>query len=67
MSTETVYLRFHGPTGNYRGSYDLTFLKNWSAHIDEWLKSGKTVYVYFNNTMGDAFKNLQTLNKYLSP
>jgi uncharacterized protein YecE (DUF72 family) len=66
MSTETVYLRFHGPTGNYRGSYDSTFLKNWSAHIDEWLNSGKTVYVYFNNTMGDAFKNLQTLNMYLS-
>jgi uncharacterized protein YecE (DUF72 family) len=28
------------------------------------LNEGKAVYVYFNNTIGDAVKNLQTLNNF---
>jgi len=60
-----VYLRFHGPSGDYGGSYNQDFLYEYAGYIDEWLRVGKTVYVYFNNTMGDAFNNLQTLNKYV--
>lgn len=59
-----VYLRFHGPSGNYRDSYSESFLAEYATYITEWLNEGKTVYAYFNNTMGDAVKNLQTLNKY---
>jgi uncharacterized protein YecE (DUF72 family) len=33
--------------------------------IHEWLEEGKTVYVYFNNTMGDAIQNLITLNTFV--
>ncbi|HMK02685.1 MAG TPA: DUF72 domain-containing protein [Ferruginibacter sp.] len=58
-----VYVRFHGPTGNYRGGYDESFLSEYATYVNEWLEEGKKVYVYFNNTMGDAFKNLRTLNK----
>ncbi len=57
-----IYLRFHGPTGNYRDSYTDSFLTEYSIYIKKWLAEDKAVYVYFNNTMGDAFKNLQTLN-----
>lgn len=57
-----LYFRFHGPTGNYRESYSEDFLKEHGALIHEWIEEGKTVYVYFNNTMGDAFNNLKTLN-----
>jgi uncharacterized protein YecE (DUF72 family) len=57
-----MYLRFHGPGGRYRGSYTDEFLKEHAAHINKWIRKGKTVYVYFNNTMGDAVGNLQTLN-----
>ena len=57
------YLRFHGPGGRYRGSYTDEFLKGYADHIKAWIKKGKTVYVYFNNTMGDAVGNLQTLNR----
>ncbi len=60
--TDFIYVRFHGPTGNYRESYSDDFLSEYSTYIQEWLSEGKTVYAYFNNTMGDAFKNLQTLN-----
>lgn len=60
-----VYLRFHGPGGNYRGSYTDDFLYEYSQYIRSWLEDGKTVYTYFNNTMGDAVKNLMTLNEFV--
>lgn len=60
--SDTVYLRFHGPSGNYRGSYTEDILQEYSSYIREWQEDGKTVYVYFNNTMGEAVQNLITLN-----
>lgn len=60
-----VYLRFHGPGGNYRGSYSDDFLYEYAQYIKSWLEDGKTVYAYFNNTMGDAVNNLITLNKFV--
>ena len=60
-----VYLRFHGPGGNYKGSYDQGLLFEYAGYISEWLNDGKTVYVYFNNTMGAALENLRTLEKFL--
>jgi uncharacterized protein YecE (DUF72 family) len=65
-SDEFIYVRFHGPTGNYRGSYPGYFLKEYATYILEWLAEGKKVYVYFNNTAGDAFLNLRTLQEYLT-
>jgi uncharacterized protein YecE (DUF72 family) len=64
-SVDHVYLRFHGPNGGYRGSYTDDFLYEYAQYIKEWSSDGKTVYVYFNNTMGEAVKNLMTLNKYI--
>ena len=65
QSTNFVYLRFHGPQGGYRGSYQDDFLSEYSYYIKDWMEEGKTVYVYFNNTMGDAMNNLLTLNNYV--
>jgi uncharacterized protein YecE (DUF72 family) len=62
-TSSVTYVRFHGPTGNYRGSYTDDFLREYAEYIQEWLKHGKTVYVYFNNTAGQAFDNLTTLNR----
>jgi len=64
--SEIVYLRFHGPGGRYRGSYEDDFLHEYAGFINSWKEEGKIVYVYFNNTMGDAVKNLLTLNNYLN-
>lgn len=61
--SDFIYLRFHGPTGNYRESYSEDFLREYATLIDEWTEEGKTIYAYFNNTMGDAFNNLETLNR----
>ncbi|WP_207496985.1 DUF72 domain-containing protein [Aridibaculum aurantiacum] len=56
-STSFCYFRFHGPTGDYRGSYSTTFLQGQAKKIAALLAEGKDVYVYFNNTMGNAFEN----------
>lgn len=60
-SSPTMYLRFHGPTGDYRGGYTPETLQIHAHQIDTWLSRGKDVYVYFNNTLGDAFNNAQYL------
>lgn len=64
--TDFIYLRFHGPNGNYRGSYEDDFLQEYSSYIREWLAEGKEVFTYFNNTMGDAIQNLKLLSEYVN-
>ena len=56
-----VYLRFHGPTGNYRESYSDRILDEKSEMINAFLQTGKDVYAYFNNTAGNAFENARYL------
>lgn len=56
-----VYLRFHGPQGNYRESYERDFLHDQAEQIHDYLHEGKDVYAYFNNTMGAAFASAQDL------
>jgi uncharacterized protein YecE (DUF72 family) len=60
-----IYLRFHGPEPRYRGDYSDEFLKQYAAYIKTWISEKKTVYAYFNNTVGAAVENLQTLNRYV--
>ncbi len=61
-----MYLRFHGPGGNYRGSYEHDVLAEYASYITEWLNEGKKVFVYFNNTMGEAHANLNMLRQFVS-
>lgn len=63
--TGTVYLRLHGPTGNYRGSYTSEELGEKNALIRNWVQQGRDVFVYFNNTAGAAFENAQSLRRML--
>lgn len=61
-----VYLRFHGPTGDYRGCYTDEYLQLQAQQIATWRQEGKDVFAYFNNTIGDAFNNVVTLNRMVS-
>ncbi|HYG01982.1 MAG TPA: DUF72 domain-containing protein [Chryseosolibacter sp.] len=61
--SNSVYIRFHGPTGNYRGGYSDEFLSEYATYIRDWINEGKEVYTYFNNTAGDAYNNLVSLNR----
>ena len=56
-----VYLRYHGPQGDYRGGYSQERLKQDVASIKKWLSEGKEVYVYFNNTIGNALPDARYL------
>lgn len=62
-NADFIYIRYHGPTGNYRGSYSNEFLEEEWKKISGWLKKGKDVYAYFNNTIGEAFENAITLKR----
>ena len=61
-----VYLRFHGPKGDYRGSYEDSVLRSKAGEIRQWLKQGKDVYAYFNNTAGSAYENAFFLKSMLA-
>lgn len=54
-----VYVRRHGPEGDYRGSYPDRTIDADAENIARWQSDGRTVFVYFNNDMegcavGDA-------------
>ncbi|MEO7988935.1 MAG: DUF72 domain-containing protein [Chryseolinea sp.] len=60
LAGDPVYVRFHGPEGDYKGGYSEAILESYALMIKDWLLH-KDVYVYFNNTIGNAFKNAQFL------
>lgn len=58
-----VYVRYHGPVGDYKGSYPDERLSRDSDKVIAWLNQGKEVYAYFNNTIGDALNNTDRLKE----
>ncbi|WP_229837761.1 DUF72 domain-containing protein [Cellvibrio zantedeschiae] len=60
-----LYLRFHGPSGQYTGSYSNQFVDEYAEFIKKWRSQGKLIYVYFNNTIGSALQNAQRLQHQL--
>jgi uncharacterized protein YecE (DUF72 family) len=44
-----VYVRFHGTSGQYHGSYDRRTLNRWAHRLAEQLQDGRHVFAYFNN------------------
>lgn len=65
LDADFVYLRFHGPRGDYKGNYDPGVLYEYAGYVVDWIRSGKTVYTYFNNTIGDALGNALALRKFV--
>jgi uncharacterized protein YecE (DUF72 family) len=57
-----VYVRFHGATGKYGGSYSDERLRSWAGWLNEQRGAGCDVYAYFNNDVGGhAPRNALTL------
>jgi len=44
-----VYVRGHGPSGRYRGSYSGTTLRRWADAVLAWRAQRREVFVYFDN------------------
>ncbi|KAI6661191.1 hypothetical protein LOD99_10170 [Oopsacas minuta] len=45
-----VYLRYHGTTGQYEGCYGPEFLVGLVKEIENYIREGKKIFIYFNNT-----------------
>ncbi|HEX6913638.1 MAG TPA: DUF72 domain-containing protein [Chitinophagaceae bacterium] len=68
VTADWVYLRLHGPTRNkYQGSYDFATLTRWAGNARDWMRSGKDVYIYFDNDdSGYAAFNAQVIEMMLN-
>ena len=53
-TADFVYLRGHGPTGQYKDRYPTKTLKRWDDLIRSWRRSRRTVYCYFDNDQKTA-------------
>jgi uncharacterized protein YecE (DUF72 family) len=50
ITASFTYVRLHGPgEGKYEGSYTESQLQRWAHHVNEWRKTLKAVYIYFDN------------------
>lgn len=59
-----AYVRFHGPSRAYEGSYPDKDLAAWTQRVRGFLASGRPVYLYFNNDAhGYAVQNAQRLRE----
>jgi uncharacterized protein YecE (DUF72 family) len=57
-----VYIRFHGTSGHYAGSYGRPALKAWARRLAEWARDERPVFAYFNNDPNAvATENARTL------
>ncbi len=54
VTARHVYVRGHGPTGEYRDNYPDKTLRRWARAIAEWKRQRRTVYVYFDNDQKSA-------------
>ncbi|MDB5192665.1 MAG: hypothetical protein JWQ96_2228 [Segetibacter sp.] len=61
QGADFIYYRFHGPKGDYRGSYSNEIFEEQAERMRGFLSDGKDVYAYFNNTMGSAYDNAMSL------
>ena len=52
-TADFIYLRGHGPGGDYHGRYGEAALKEWAGAIDCW-RADKYVFVYFDNDIRSA-------------
>jgi uncharacterized protein YecE (DUF72 family) len=49
VTSDLVYLRFHGPGRLYASRYDDATLREWAARVRDWRRQGLDVLAYFNN------------------
>jgi uncharacterized protein YecE (DUF72 family) len=54
VTAKHVYIRGHGPTGQYKDQYPLKTLRDWAAKIRHWRRRKIDVYCYFDNDQKSA-------------
>ncbi len=65
ITADFAYVRLHGPAaGKYQGSYSNAQLREWARRIEQWGKTLKAIYIYFDNDQaGYAAQNALTLRQ----
>ena len=67
VTSNIIYIRFHGTTSRYSGSYTKSQLQNWAKWFKEQSKNASGIYIYFNNDAhGHAIKNALQLKEIIS-
>jgi len=54
VTASHVYIRGHGPTGEYKDRYPKKTLDSWAASIAKWRRKGLNVYCYLDNDQKSA-------------
>jgi uncharacterized protein YecE (DUF72 family) len=54
VTADHVYVRGHGPTGQYKDRYPLKTMRQWAATIAKWRRRRLAVYCYFDNDQKSA-------------
>lgn len=54
VTADWIYIRNHGPSGRYFGSYGDAALVGWVADIARWAGEGKDVWCFFDNDVKSA-------------
>jgi uncharacterized protein YecE (DUF72 family) len=49
-----VYVRGHGPSGRYHGSYADEALADWAARLAAWRAEGREAWCFFDNDVKSA-------------
>lgn len=66
VTSDSIYIRFHGFDSTYGGDYPQTHLQEWAKWIRAQLLENRSVYAYFNNDIGGyAVKNCMSLRSML--
>ncbi len=67
VTADFVYLRGHGPSGHYHGTYPDAELGGWAGHIRSWRRRRREVFVYFDNDQKSAApKDAERLGAFFS-
>jgi uncharacterized protein YecE (DUF72 family) len=54
VTAQLVYVRGHGPRGDYRDRYPAATLRAWARDIRKWRREGREVYCFFDNDQKSA-------------
>ena len=67
ITADIIYIRFHGTTERYSGSYPKSVLQDWSKWLRERAKEARSIYIYFNNDAhAHAIKNAIQLKELIN-
>lgn len=67
VTSDIIYIRFHGTADRYSGSYPKSQLQDWVKWLKEKAENSRSICIYFNNDYhAHAIKNAKQLKEMIS-